>query len=493
MFFSRSRVFCVAVLAVCLPWISGPVCAANWLMLQGTEHPLAPAHRFWGFVQPAYTLDTSDELHGLTDSPGPPDFSRNNGERLAITSVSPWFDEGERFHVRRARAGVRGVFTGPLRNRFTSKMNYFTLFEAAPNLLTYDPFGDRARTVALDHLSLTFNHLPGARIRAGLFKTPGPEEALQGVHTLDYIELTDFVAREVLERFVKGAAKPAGSPASPALGTPRNSAYGTNAVREWGVQVFDSFVQEDWDLSYAVMLGRGEAISETGGINETPELYLYASAEYRLPGGWGVKKHGVKMYGWYQRGERQFSSDPQDEEYDRVRYGIGTRLLAGIPGSAYKYRLAVELMQADGMIFFAPAGGVANGNVDNGNLQIAAEDDNKSRALTVDLGFLPNNKWQFDLRYHRHDLLYDTASTVNPGNERELTDITLGLNYHFSRKLRLTINYIFRDVNAPEPYASSAPGGRFPIKPVADGITENANRIVNTVDDRAGIQLTWLF
>jgi len=481
------------VLAGCLTGISGPVWAANWLILQGTEHPLAPAHRFWGFIQPSYTLDTSDELDGLTDSPGPPDFSGNNGERLAITSVSPWFDEGERFHVRRARAGVRGVFTGPLRNNFTSKMNYFTLFEVAPNLLTYDPFGNRARAIALEHLSLTFNHVPGARIRTGLFKTPGPEEALQGVHTLDYIQLTDFIAREVLERFVKGAAKPAGSPASPELGTPRNSAYGINAVRDWGVQVFDSFRQEQWDLSYALMLGRGEAINETGGINGTPELYLYTSAEYQLPGGWGVRKHGVKLYGWYQHGERQFSSDPQDEEYDRTRYGIGARLLAGFPDSAYKYRLAVELMQANGMIFIAPAGGVADGNVNNGDLQIAAEDDNKSRGLTVDLGFLPNNKWQFDLRYHRHNLLYDTASTVNPGSERELTEITLGLNYHFSRKLRFTINYIFRDVEAPRSYASSAPGGRFPIKPVADGITKNVNKIVNTVDDRAGIQITWLF
>ena len=89
--------------------------------------------------------------------------------------------------------------------------------------------------------------------------------------------------------------------------------------------------------------------------------------------------------------------------------------------------------------------------------------------------------------------MYDTASTVNPGNERELTDITLGLNYHFSRKLRLTINYIFRDVEAPTPYASSASGGVFPIAPVSDGITENVRKIVRTVDDRAGVQLTWLF
>ena len=486
----------LVLITTCLCILCGlpaTVLAANWLMLQGTEHPLAPAHKFWGFIQPSYTYDSSDKLSGLTDSPGPPDFSTNNGERLAISSVSPWFDDNERLHVRRARFGARGLFTGPLRNPFTAKMNYFTLFEVAPNLLTYDPFGDRARAVALDHLSVTFNHVPGARLRAGLFKTPGPEEALQGVHTLDYIEITDFVGREVLERFVKGAARPAGSPASLAMGIPENSAYGVNGVRDWGLQVFDSFKRNGWDLSYAVMLGRGEAIQETDTTNDTPELYLYTSAEYGLPGGWGVHKNGIKFYGWYQHGEREFSSDPTKKDYDRIRYGAGAKVLGRLFGPKYKYRIGVELMQADGMIFFAPAGGVAEGNIDNGNLQIAAEDGNKARGYTLDLGFYPNNKWQFDLRYHRHDLLYDTSRTVNPGNERELTDITLGVNYHFSRKLRLTVNYVFRDVEAPRSYASSAPGGIFPVKAVADGITRNVKNIVNTVDNRFLTQVTWMF
>lgn len=476
-----------------MPGMNTPSDAANWLLLQGTEHPLAPAHKLWGFIQPAYTRDSSNELSGLTDSSGPPDFSVNNGERLAISTVSPWFDDNERLHVRRARFGARGLFTGRLRNAFTSKMNYFILFEVAPNLLTYDPFGDRARAVALDHLSITFNHLPGARIRAGLFKTPGPEEALQGVNTLDYIEFTDFVGRELLERFVTGAAQPAGSPASPLLGTAENRAYGINGARDWGVQLFDSFMRGSWDLSYAMMLGRGEAIQETSAVNDDPELYLYASGEYRLPGGWGIHRHGVKFYGWYQQGRREFSSDPGHHEYDRIRYGMGARALGNLFDSRYKFRLGAELMQADGMIFFAPAGGVARGNIDSGNLQIAAENGNKSRGLTLDMGFYPNNKWQFDLRYHRHDLLYDTSSTVNPGNERKLTDITLGLNYHFSRRLRLTLNYIFRDAEAPVAYASSAAGTPFPTASVADGITQNARTIVSHVDDRAAVQLTWMF
>lgn len=463
--------------------------AVNWLMLQGTEHPLAPEYRVWGFIQPAFTFDTSKNLNGLTDSPGPPDFSPNNDKRLAITSISPWFDDNKEIHIRRARFGARGIFNGALRNRFTSKMNFFTLFEVAPNLMTYDVFGERKRKIALDHLSVTFNHIAGARIRTGLFKTPGPEEALQGVHTLDYIELTDFIAREHLERFVSGADQPAGSPSSPLLGTPTNTAYGINAVRDWGVQVFDSFKNEQWDFSYAAMIGRGEAIQKSNTINNSPEYYIYVSAEHDLPGGLGPHKNGMKLYGWYQDGKRTFDSDITNSEYTRTRYGFGSKLLGRFFASKYKYRFGIELLHANGMIFLTPAGGVASGNVNNGNLQIAAEQGNKSRGSTVDFGFYPNNKWQFDLRLHQHDLLYEATSTVNPGNQRVFTDTTLGLNYHFSRKMRLTFNYIFRDVEAPVAYASTS---GFPPATVADGLTSNVSTIVNTVDNRLLLQLTWI-
>ena len=347
--------------------ISAPTHAVNWLMLQGTEHPLAPAQRFWGFIQPSISVDTSNDLKGLTAG-----FSANNGERLAITTIPPEFNDDKKLHLRRAKFGVRGIFTGDLRNSFSSKMNYFTFFEVAPNLMTYDPFGKRARAIALDHLSITFNHIKGARIRTGLFKTPGPEETFQGVHTLDYIELTDFITREVLERFVTGAAQPAASPLSPTLGTPANTAYGINAVRDWGLQIFDSFKKDDWEISYAAMLGRGEAIQDTGSTDNNLDQYLYASAEYDLLGGRGTGKNGFKFYGWHQKGKRQFSTDPAGNEYDRTRFGVGAKLLGRPFQSKYKFRFGIELMKAEGMIFIAPAGGVAKGNVGNGNLQIAA-------------------------------------------------------------------------------------------------------------------------
>jgi hypothetical protein len=312
---------------------------------------------------------------------------------------------------------------------------------------------------------------------------------MQAIHTFDYIEFTDFIAREVLERFVDGAARPVGSPFSPTLGVPENEAYGFNGVRDWGIQVFDSFRRGKWDLSYAVMVGRGEGIHESSDSDGNKELYLYGSAEYNLPGGRGPRKNGVKLYAWHQSGEREFDSDPSGEEYDRIRYGIGVKALGKLFGSKYKHRIGIELMQGEGMIFVAPFGGVADGNLMNGNLVYAAEKGNKSRGITLDYGFYLNRHWQFDIRYDRHDLLYDTSSTVNPGNERIFKATTLGVNYHFTPKMRLTFNYIFKDAEAPTAYVPM--GGFSPM--MAGGATRNANTVVDTIDDRYALQFTWIF
>jgi hypothetical protein len=450
-----------------------PAQAANWLMLQGTERPNA-THKFWGFIQAGYTKDYGDPI-----SLGP-----NSGKRSAQSSVAPWFTSDSRWHVRRARFGVRGRFTGAFRTPFTAKMNYFTLFEVAPNLLTYDPFGTKARVIALDHASLTFNHVKGARVRVGLFKTPGPEETFTAIHTLNYIEFTDFVAREQLERFATGGGKPLGSSASPSLGTPVTSAYGLNGVRDWGVQVFDTFRNGRWSYSYAVMLGRGEAISRPDDSDNNLDVYLYAAAEYGLPGGRGPFKNGIKMFGWYQKGKRQFISDTSNQEFDRKRYGFGVTALGRLFGGKYKHRINVEAMFADGMLFFAPAGGVKGGA-----LQYAAESGNKSRAFSIDYGFYLNRKWEIDFRVARHDLLYERNANINPGNERQFKEWTLGIQYRPTRRTRLTLNYTHRNASVPNAYTAT---GGFSA-PQAAGTTNVARNVVNTLDNRVALQLTWIF
>ena len=451
------------VLAVIVAASAGPASATNWLMLQGTENPKAPEHRIFAFIQPTYTKNLADPMTGI----GAP-LTANNDKVVGQNLVPPKFEDREAFHVMRARGGVRG--------KLGDKFNYFVLAEVAPNNMTYDPFGDRARAIALDHLSITANYIPGARVRAGLFKNPGSEETFGGIALFDYIDFTGFSAREILERFVTGVKRPAAS-AQGDIGTPVTKAYGFNAARDWGVQVFDSFKQNNWDLSYAVKVGRGEAISTTDDNEFNPELYLYGSAEYALPGGKGPRKNGVKLYAWRQQGKRDFASDPSGKDYKRVRQGVGFKAVGKLFGSNYKHRLSGELMQASGVVFLGPAGGVPG---PGRPIQLALDDDNKALGWYLDYGFYLDKNWQFDVRYDKTKLLYDTSSDVDPGNEREITGLTLGVNYHFTPKLRLTANFTHREAEAPTDYPNP-------------GLTKAVRQTVANLDDRVALQLTWIY
>jgi hypothetical protein len=435
--------------------------AANWLMLQGTEPPKR-THKLWGFVQPTYVSNKGDELAGLIGAAATP----NNGKLVGNNVVAPEFEDKSDFNFRRARFGARG--------RINENINYFTLFEVAPNLLTYDPFGERARNVALDHMSATFSYIDGARIRVGLFKTPGPEEIFQAIHTFDYIEFTDFVAREMLERFVSGNQNCPGCSAGNS-GTPTNTAYGFNGARDWGIQIFDAIKSGEWTWSYALMMGRGEGIHEKSDSDSNKETYVYGSAEYALPGGKGPGKHGVKIFAWQQKGKREFESDTSGESFDRIRQGIGFKALGKLFGGQFRQRISAELMMADGMIFIAPFG-----NVKGGNLMYATDKGNKAKGISLDYGFYMGRKWQFDLRFDRNNLLYEQATNIGPHSEREITGKTVGVTYRVKPKQRITFNYIIREAKAPNPQPNA-------------GLANNVPIIVDSLGNRIAAQYTWIF
>ncbi|WP_126456902.1 hypothetical protein [Sulfuriflexus mobilis] len=469
--------------------LTGTASAANWLMLQGTEGKKAPDHRLFAFVQPAYSANPgAEKLKGLTLVGAPA-----NGSYAVPNTVVPDFNETEQVYLRRARLGMRGRLSGPLLNSFTSKINYFGLLALDDGLFNQNQFSTDRRPVSLDHASLTFNHIPGARIRAGLFKNPISEEIFQAVHTIDFIEFTTFGAAQVLENFYSGNTTAVGQvPGSDDIGTAQREAYGFSAARDWGVQVFDSFkvANNSWDLSYAVKVGRGESISRGSDSDNNEELYLYASAEKLLPGGKGPRKNGVKMFAWHQSGERQFYTDPTGEEFDRTRYGVGVKGLGKFFGSKYKHRFAAELEYAKGMIFLGPVAGVAGqtGNPFVGTVQLAADEDNKSRALQLEYGFYLDKHWQFDIRWAREQRLYSVAAGIDPGNEREIDETTLGVTYHFTPKARLTFNYGFRDVEKPNDYTAA-----FSNATVAGASNNNVDIVTDSIGDRMGLQLTYLF
>jgi hypothetical protein len=426
----------------------GTAQAANWLMLQGTEDPGAAGRaNVWGYIQTQYQKDFSDPNAG--------------GAYVPPKLLGPELDSQEGFNVNRATIGIRG--TGfPL----DSKINYFALLEMGNNAVTHGS-GSVAKLI---DASITLNHIPGARIRTGLFKTPGAEEGLQAIHVFDYINFTEMTNGLLLERFPnKGDSGTNVGPFTEAQ-LQGNSSLNTfdspvSAFRDVGVQVFDAFdVGNNWELSYAAMIGNGNGVQFDNSDGEY-EKYLYLSAEKKL-GGAGARAEGLKFFAWSQTGTRLLDATNDGlsnaVSYDRDRAGVGVKYLKK------PFRATAEYVTADGMIwvgpdkptfvFTAPAAGTGA--------------DAKANGWYVEGGwYIPNTKWELDARFDTMTRLEDRV------NQHQFDKWTLGVQYHFNPKTRVTFNYEIRDFECNSGLA---------------GCTAPNNNLKD-VGDKVGVQLTMIY
>jgi hypothetical protein len=428
--------------------VSGPASAVSWLMLQGTEPDgSAQLAKVWGFVQVQYQDDKSD--------PNPA------GGYIPPKLIAPNWDSQSAFNVNRARIGVRGVAM-PL----DSKINYFLLLEMGNNGIT-EPGNSFAKAT---DASVTFNHLKGARVRAGLFKYPGAEEGLQAIHVFDYINFTWVTAQMLLERFPNRAYTP-NIPAQPL--PPEVSLNGfeesVGAFRDVGVQIFDTHkVGNDWELSYAGMIGNGNGLNFSDNNNDK-DFYLYASAE-KVWGGRGPRRQGLKFFAWMQDGVRtaDLSNDGvhNPEDYDRERYGAGFKFVRkGL-------RFSAEYMKGEGMIWQAPHNpsfGIGPGQGMPGAPGNGAFAE--ANGYYVEGGYrFPGTKWELDLRYDVYNRLDGDRFEI------KFDRFTLGAQYFFNPRVRIALNYEIRSADAVN----------FPT-----GAGPNAQ--VDGIDDRIAIQITGIW
>lgn len=468
--------------------------ATNWVMSYGAE-PATSTHRLLGAVQITYENNFDckepDNLQGGAKV--------NNGGVVNNCRQGPELRDDE------SGLALQNLMLGARGNLIPGRINYFVAANAGENSANYHPYKtERDYLASLVGASVSFHYIPGVRVRAGLQQKPGPEELYQGLEATDYVFLTDFVQRVLIERFFDGNAKGtkaipgqgygyqgklnpttgAASGVGPITGNVSRWGYDVDVGRDWGVQFFDAFKRDKWTHTYSVMFANGNGIHR-GDNNSDKDLNLYLSSEYDLPGGKGPLKHGVKLYGYHQQGVRNFvinSGGTQSQDFDRIRYGIGAKAIGHLFGEDRgKHRLAFELMFADGMINYTPTANMADAPY-GGLLQFAAEDGNKAKGITLDYGYYLNKNWQFDVRYSRDNLLYEQANTAfwTRADERVLTYTTLGVNYYFAPKTRITFNYEFRKAEAPNPAATVA-------------ATTNANEITGSVGDRVGLRLTHSF
>lgn len=413
--------------------------AANWLALQGTEPAGSQERaRLWGFMQAEFQSTDGTQL-----AAGP--FA---GQPASFNQIPPGLDEHAEFLIRRARLGLRGTALPQ-----GDTLNYFLLLEAGDNGITRNNGG----RIKLTDASVTFNRLPGARIRLGQFKTPGAEEGLMAIQNYDYINFSNATNSLLQERFFDSDGSVAGMD-----GNAPNGAVG--GFRDIGVQVFDAFTAHSWEHSYAAMLGNGNGILR-GDDNDAKDVYLYWASE-RVFAGKGPRREGWKLFAWHQQGERTLAAGATQAEgdFDRTRWGLGTTLRKG------KYRAAAEYIRADGMIFTGSDAGAVPGTLNNAGTAVASWNvlpNDEADGWYADIGYRLLPWLELDLRYDVLNRATDTAA-----EERRFTTWTLGAQYAFSETVRLMVNYEFRDAEAPQLADSDIP-----------------NQILDGLDDLLSLQV----
>jgi len=380
--------------------------AANWLMLQGTEPAnQAPRAKLWGFAQIDYQ-STDNTL--LKAGPGV-------GTEAAFNQLAPQLTNASGFNIKRARLAVRGA-NFPL----DKDVNYFLMAELGNNGITT---GDTASQGQLTDASVTLNHLEGARVRVGLFKTPGSEEAYKAIPVFNYVNFTTVTDRLIIERHFNNSAGD----------TSRRAPVG--AARDMGVQVFDTFKDGAWEHAYALMVGNGNGLA-FNDIDNDKDTYVYLSTEKVFGNSKGPRRHGMKFYGWSHNGNRTIDGDSGN---NRDRAGLGTTYFDG------KYRLAAEYIVADGMIYNGTTGARTP---DNGGT-FSVLKDQKSDGYYLDLGYRIKPNIELNARYDVLNNATDSNGDGGSSAERTFTTTTLGGQYFFNKKTSVRFNYEIRDIDAP--------------------------------------------
>jgi hypothetical protein len=410
--------------------------ATNWLQVQGNEVPGAPPIRFSGFIQPTYTIIDAAPVTGLQGA-----TAANNGKYTVLNLNWPQLRNNDQFQFARAVANVRGSLT--------DEINYAVAMDAGQNGVTY--YQDAVLTDA----SLTFNYIPGARIRAGLFKVPTSEEALQTVNTsFPYAYNSNAVLYLLVGLPVvsTGAVNASGTSQAALAG-------GFSGFRDWGVQVYDWFNQGPLEYSYAAMVSNGGPIENMQDSDGNKDLTMRFQVSHIFGGG-GPNREDVSVFVWRQNGKRLFGA----QNFDQIREGLGFKYLRG------DYRVSSEYLRGVGMIVGGPTPPFT-GNP----FAVGVNEQASGWYLEGGWRFLP--LWEADLRYDYFDFMTQTAA-----NEREFATTTLGIQRFFGKNTRALLNYEWRRMKVSNPGA--IPAGASLV---------NAMAIAANLGNRVTAQLTWSF
>jgi len=500
---SASALIIFLVLIICSVF-SSSVFAANWFKLRGTE-PGGTAHtlQVWGFLQPTFAHDFSDEIEGAIKAAGPV-----NGKLPVPGTLPPARQTQDSFFLRRARLGIRGTMI-PTGN----DVDYFFLTEWGQNG-TNLPDHD---AVVLD-ASVTFNQLSrgkdddglhnlGGRVRVGQFLFSQTSEALS--HSTPgrrvHIWMPEATLAHALTRRVSNNA-------------PGNFA-GTkvNGARDIGIELFDFVefgdVDSPYEFTYSMAIGNGDTIGQLNP-DDNYKTYYWLSFAQLLDNTRGPRRHDWMVYGFYQNADISFNDDLNNDgvsdnaqlhpgrgelcsnfaancggganvftdtgdttnlkNHRQEYYGLGFEYFDKVGSS--QLRVNVEYQEQKGLTFDgaqSPAVGINKG--------IRYQTSGENTGYYVDLGY-DINQWWGGRKRSTINLRYDVLdrNVDNVSREVHFETTTFSWEYFFHKKARVTFSYQARSFDADE-RADGSPA------------QTNGNAALDAVGDRVGLQITYIF
>lgn len=398
-----------------------PATAANWQAILATEtgrkdQPLS----LGGFVQVYGEGIVAKRVTGLAATPLLP----FNG-RLAVFNTNGETEASSTLSIRRARPILRGAIPGT-----DQRINYFLGVEFGKVGLT------RGQFAAIADASMTFNYIPGARIRVGQFKLPLMDEGLESnPQVAAFINFSNPLAQLMLESQIVNGQFVGG-------------AYG---FRDLGIQVFDWFRFGSFELAYALVASQGRAHGLD--LDDFKDVSGRIQGSLVLDGADNdIHRQEVSLFAWGQWGKRRLSSGVRD----RVRTGGGLHM------ELRPVRFRAEVVYAANAL-------ILGSNPAFLNEAVVVSDNGKALGYNAQVSYQVLSWFSIHARYEElHRQLGEGAAF------RLFRTLTPGIEFNPHPKVRLVANADFRWLHAPSGNA-------------------DAKRIVETMGPRFTAQATLNF
>ncbi len=509
--------------------------AANWFKLRGTE-PGGTAHtlQVWGFLQPTFVKDTSDDIEGGLGGFG----KAVNGTKPVPGTIAPDRTSQQSFFMRRARIGIRGTMI-PVSN----DIDYFILTEWGQMGVT--------RAGGAAHLldaSVTFNQLSrgqdddglqnlGVRVRMGQFLFSQTSESLS--HSTPGRRVHIFMAEAT---FANALMRPAND--NGVSNWPENE-VSVSAGRDVGIELFDFpefndplFGGGPLEFTYSLGLSNGNTIGELNRDGNFRK-YGWLSIAKLFDNTRGPRRHDLMLYGWFQKGDISFNNDLNNDgrpdgtpipaggnrnpgnlntngavpgqcggatgggvefacaspgtrvfkngnqrDEEQKYWGYGLEYLDKPFKSMGQIRVNVEYQKQDGLTFDGAQSPSVTVNDNIGGFEsILYQLNGENTGWYADLGYdiqghlralgIPAKRTTLNVRY-------DEFNRNNGNAVREATFKTWSLTgeYFFHKKARATLTYQIRDFDA------NKRSGNFKT---------NGNAVLGQIDNRIALQVTFIY